>query len=163
MPNTRSNSAENLFMLAVILAGCSASVVIIRSIVCGLWRIKSTAAMINDRLLLMSWRIAESFLFNSPSCSTVNVTGSLGNPIPKNGQNQMSKARVQALQPTFRLNYSNGRKPGLFPGMPRFAPEQLEIEGERRFKGAHGCERGISSFETNGKLGDGRAERMKIG
>ena len=45
----------------------------------------------------------------------------------------------------------------------RFAPEQLEIEGERRFEGAHGCERGISSFETNGKLGDGRAERMKIG
>src|SRR3954449_13013155 len=39
----------------------------------------SVAAMMRDRLLFTSWRRLASFWFNSPICSTVSVTGSVGN------------------------------------------------------------------------------------
>ncbi len=51
-----------------ILAGCSVSVVAMRSAASGLRRTSSTAAIIRERWLLMSWRMVESWLFKSSIC-----------------------------------------------------------------------------------------------
>ena len=75
MPRTRSKSRENFVIASEILGGCSVKVAIIRSAVSGLCRISSVAASMSDRLLLMSWRRAESLRFSSPICPTVKVTG----------------------------------------------------------------------------------------
>jgi hypothetical protein len=46
----------------------------------------------SESLLFTSWRIAESFRFNSLTCSTLKVTGSIGNGMGKSswliGRNQ---------------------------------------------------------------------------
>jgi hypothetical protein len=49
MPKARSNSCENLVTDSAIFAGCSESVAIMRSAMCGLWRMSSAAATISDR------------------------------------------------------------------------------------------------------------------
>ena len=96
MPKACSNVVENLLIEAVILPGCSARVFIIRSATVGLCRINSAAATIKERLLLMSCRILASWRFNSPSCSIVKVTGSLGRPISKLVLNRALKASLEA-------------------------------------------------------------------
>ena len=63
-----------------------------RSAVCGLWRINSTAAIIKDSWLLMSCRMVESFVFKSATCSTVKVTGWLGKGMADNGLKAGEKA-----------------------------------------------------------------------
>src|ERR1051325_4754819 len=67
-------------------------VAVMRSVICGLARMSSTAARTSERLLLMSWRRLDSSLFSAPICSAVNVTGWFGNSIPYDAAESVAKA-----------------------------------------------------------------------
>src|SRR6266481_5130403 len=68
------------------------SVSIMRSAMCGLERLSSTAAVMSDRALLMSWRMLESLWFNSSTCLALKVIGWLGKAITHDAPNVASNA-----------------------------------------------------------------------
>src|SRR5207244_11215113 len=70
-----SSSVENLFIDVLIFGGCSTNVAIIRSAMCGLDWSNSTDADMSERVLLISWRMVESWWFSSATCSAVKVIG----------------------------------------------------------------------------------------
>ncbi len=81
-------------MHSEILAGCSAMRGIIFSNNCGFCRSNSADATINDKLFRTSWLMFDNLRFNSVSCSTFNVTGSLGNPMAKHSLKSPPKATL---------------------------------------------------------------------
>ena len=129
MPTVRSNSVMNLSRATEILVGCSPRVATMRSAVCGLRRINSTAATIKASWLLTSCRIADNLFLKSASCWAVKVTGWLGKIIANDGL----KARER--QATF----------GDFGGAPGGLLPQLRVDNFRlphMFHGVTNRERG---------------------